>query len=1171
MFLPKRIYVLSLSFFIGLISSNVMGQTDINRTINLPKIMPVSPEAASLGKFGQIPVSYYRGVPNISIPLFQVKEEQIDLPVQLSYHAGGIKVEEMASTVGLSWALSAGGVITRTQKGQDDETGYFNNYNQVKQFILGGLTQSEQNSFKVNVYNQYADSEPDIFYYNFGGVSGKFFCADDGKLYTSPRTDLKITYNSSNFAIVDGKGITYKFSTRELTTTEPYIGGGNNDQFQSNTSWYLTQIEDPLGNQIDLTYNNVYTYFRTKAITTFSRALTGAEFGCQDSFSDSYNLVSVERPTIKEISFSTGKIRFDYEAVKRLDAPDTAMRQITLLNLNNDTVKYFRLYTGYYTTNEVGGCEDGYGYRLRLDSLKEFGKNGKSANPYKFTYNADVLPCRLSNAQDHWGYYNAKNNIQFVRYQYGDNGPWYGADKEIDSAAAKTGLLTVMTYPTGGRTEFTYEGNTTSYSVPAGFDPDHPVTIAGLTGNNSNHGGNYLLTFQSTFSVASGDLSPSGYVWATASLSKYIADPNVLSIITITVTGSNGYNKVIQDGDSLHLDAGNYTVTGTIETEYAGNPYCEFALYLSKIPYNPLTYYNKAYGGIRIGQIKDYDFGNHLADVKTYKYNSFDIAGIPTTISSGEYAGNPDNLYYSYTKMNCPPPGNPGSCCSYKIYNSVSNYPLLYSNGSPVGYKNVTVFFGPDGSGGKQEYTYTSYSDYPDQASYSAPFFFASEYDWKKGLLLKSTDYKYESTSYLPVKRVINEYDFHSSDTTKRISRGVVLGKLYDNNMGDSLSILYQLQVASYDVLAEAFNLSRDTAIAYDAIAGTPILQVVNTYNFSPKNFQLKRKQSIDSKGEQLAQNFKYSLDYGATAANNNRGRSLWNLQSKNIISAPIESLVTKIKGGSEYVLYGNINGYRNDLPLIDTVYSLEEKGTTSLSSYQYSSVDGSNNFIFFNTYKPYIVQNRYTSKGKFSELRKNDDHKMVYLWDYNGELAVASVTSADSASVAYSSFEADGKGNWSYTGVPADDPTSPTGIKYYSLGSGPITKSGLLTGNDYIVTYWRKNGSGTPSVNGATGTAIVTKNGWTLFKHQLTGITSITINGSGYIDELRLYPASANMLTNTYNPLIGVSSSCDAANRINYYEYDALGRLSLIRDQDKNILKKFCYNFQGQQEDCSN
>ncbi len=75
-----------------------------------------SPTAESFAKYGYTPVSPYTGVPDISIPIWDLKKGDIEMPVSLSYHAGGIKVEEIASWVGLGWNLNVGGVITRQIK-----------------------------------------------------------------------------------------------------------------------------------------------------------------------------------------------------------------------------------------------------------------------------------------------------------------------------------------------------------------------------------------------------------------------------------------------------------------------------------------------------------------------------------------------------------------------------------------------------------------------------------------------------------------------------------------------------------------------------------------------------------------------------------------------------------------------------------------------------------------------------------------------------------------------------------------------------------------------------------------------------------------------------------------------------------------------------------------------
>ncbi len=56
---------------------------------------------------------------------------------------------------------------------------------------------------------------------------------------------------------------------------------------------------------------------------------------------------------------------------------------------------------------------------------------------------------------------------------------------------------------------------------------------------------------------------------------------------------------------------------------------------------------------------------------------------------------------------------------------------------------------------------------------------------------------------------------------------------------------------------------------------------------------------------------------------------------------------------------------------------------------------------------------------------------------------------------------------------------------------------------------------------------------------------------------------------TYTYDPLAGVTSETKINNRTEYYEYDFMSRLTVIRDHDRNILKKICYNYAGMPENC--
>lgn len=176
----------------------------------------------------------------------------------------------------------------------------------------------------------------------------------------------------------------------------------------------------------------------------------------------------------------------------------------------------------------------------------------------------------------------------------------------------------------------------------------------------------------------------------------------------------------------------------------------------------------------------------------------------------------------------------------------------------------------------------------------------------------------------------------------------------------------------------------------------------------------------------------------------------------------------------------------------------------------------------------------------------------------------------AGNSEIAYTSFESNGKGNWAFSGTPITDFNPATGEKSYKLSSGNnITKTALNATKTYVVTYWSR--SGPQSVNGSLATVIGNNvNGWTYYKYKITGTTTITISGSGVIDELRLYPLGAQMETYTYDPLVGMTSKCSINNDVTYYDYDAFGRLKSISDQFRKVIKKYCYNYAGQTQSCS-
>lgn len=366
------ISILILSCFIA---TSAIAQSGMGAYADLPKIIPTSPNAASLGKFGEIPVGYYTGIPNISIPIYTVKAGDIEIPVSLDYHAGGIKVEEMASWVGTGWALNAGGVITRSQRGLIDELaeGFIYQGRRADSCSSNLMTTNRKNRYMFEIFHSLNDGESDIYNFNVGGLSGKFFFSNDGQVIVSPRSDIKVEFIAigPKWKITDSKGIQYYFNITEFTTATPFCGGTNisttsGDYSYSITAWNLSKIEDVNGNEIDISYQGGGGSFQTKIAETRNVSNAGDPEACLPETTFCYNETSVSGYSPGEITFPGGKVVFVQQPANREDVTSKALDRIFVLNSAGDTIKSFKFYTSYFNLSNVGGCQDGVFKRLRL-------------------------------------------------------------------------------------------------------------------------------------------------------------------------------------------------------------------------------------------------------------------------------------------------------------------------------------------------------------------------------------------------------------------------------------------------------------------------------------------------------------------------------------------------------------------------------------------------------------------------------------------------------------------------------------------------------------------------------------------------------------------------------------------------------------------------------------
>lgn len=200
---------------------------------------------------------------------------------------------------------------------------------------------------------------------------------------------------------------------------------------------------------------------------------------------------------------------------------------------------------------------------------------------------------------------------------------------------------------------------------------------------------------------------------------------------------------------------------------------------------------------------------------------------------------------------------------------------------------------------------------------------------------------------------------------------------------------------------------------------------------------------------------------------------------------------------------------------------------------------------------------------GVVHQLSSDYNPPISTIWDYRFSYRTAVATNATIDQIAYTSFEADNRGGWIYEDNSIADTNAMTGKIVHRPLTG-IYKSGLDVNRTYILSYWTEKT--TPFTIAGTiayihGTANV--NGWRYFEHKISGVTVINLTGNFKIDELKLYPEGSQMVTYTYEPLVGMTSVSSASDQIIRYNYDALGRLIAVSDRERKLMKVYDYQFQ--------
>ncbi|MBL7746985.1 MAG: hypothetical protein JNM19_06130, partial [Chitinophagaceae bacterium] len=1029
--------------------------------------------------------------------------------------------------------------------------------------------------FYANI--EHYDTEHDEYSFSVNGLSGKFFFDASGAAKVADHSNVKITKTGNTFTIVAGDGTTYYFGGDGLKVekTRDVKTAGNPRAHKIKTmSWFLTKITSPEGDEINFTYSPIYTktnqgpYQSVILKTLAPNYPTGSPFNefpetckplCTGQLSaPNYTKIDYDTYFLSSINTSNGQqVYFTYQ-----DRPDAS---------GDNRLVYVNVYTNNNSNSSVAVKK----YKLEYEDhpvgndlnqrflLKKIIQSTNETTPqtlmHEFQYNSPAtLGSQESLLQDYYGY--SKGNgyqpsnffprpVDYANYENGSA----GIDRSPDFEATKAGTLKKVIYPTGGYEEFIYEPHTLAQNQYA-ESYTNSFTMNQYGGGSNQPPGDCDM---STYTHALNLTAPQVQISYTTEWNSSGPAPNTpgacnpdgihfLSYLEIWDLLTN--TRVFEARHKVY-EGHNFT----IQLE-PGVPY-EVRLMIkglstrsvASFQYNPVTQTtvtNVPACGLRVKQINAYDPLTDKTFTKYYKYASLQYpdrsSGIGVVRPSFESVYRGGGICFDIT-----PPivlgENIAECPEGLLQVSSSSVSGAFSfSGSPVGYTHVIETNDEQMSNGGVEHKFYAVNNPhmpgPVIGNDIAGAANTSAVPDMNGTELETKVFKKQGSAFILLKETKNVYGWDPRQAYSRPNYSV--RKRWDPPVGGNFSYYDKLKgfdVNSYLHIRRWWHLNETTNTEYDQLGQNPLTTVTSYTYGNEHHLQATQVSTTNSNNETITQVMKYPADYPSTAP-------YPDMIGKNILTPVLESSST--------------NG-ADPVSKVQNVYaSYTGAGSTVFYKPQTIKVASGNNPL-----ENRLQYHQYDVEGNPLELSKEADQRIAYLWNYKKTYPVAETKNASANEIAYTSFEGDNDGNWN-----ASVSRVSGGVTGKEYGSGSLSLSLTNTSKPYTVTLWAQ---GTATVNSTTGTLLTTKNGWSLYQWNLSaGTSSVTVSGNA-LDEVRLYPAGAQMTTYTYHPFIGISSTCDANNKTAYYFYDGFNRLALIKDADNNILKKVCYNYAGQAETC--